>query len=267
MSTIVMSACWPLALPPTAKAVLISLADNANDHGSCWPSIPTIAERTCLSERAVHAAIKTLEAHGVVTANRSNGRHTSYTVAPQNHRTSCATASPAPPQLTSKPPQMASKPPQLPQSPPQQLRSNHQELKATKSKELRPQAALPDPPDWIHADAWAGFVENRRHIKFPMTERAATLVIRELEKLRAAGADPNTILDQSTRNGWRDVFPIRQEKSHASNLPGGKDSLAQRIWRKSADEELRDRAQRHGDADVVGAHGLDLPAQMVKRMR
>ena len=262
-----MSACWPLVLPPTAKAVLISLADNANDHGSCWPSIPTIAERTCLSERAVHAAIKTLEACGVVSANRSNGRHTSYLVTPQNHRSSCATASPAPPQLTTKPPQIASKPPQLPQSPPQQLRSNRKEPKATKSKELRPQAALPDPPQWIHADAWAGFVANRRQIKFPMTERAAELVIRELDKFRATGADPNAILDQSTRNGWRDVFPLRQEKTHASTSATGKDSLAQRVWRKSVDEELRDRAKRHADENLVGEDGVDLPAQVVECMR
>ncbi|HCL3300057.1 TPA: helix-turn-helix domain-containing protein, partial [Pseudomonas aeruginosa] len=34
MSTIIMSACWPLqGLTPAQKAVLISLADNANDEG------------------------------------------------------------------------------------------------------------------------------------------------------------------------------------------------------------------------------------------
>ncbi|URF05983.1 helix-turn-helix domain-containing protein [Cupriavidus campinensis] len=64
------------------KAVLISLADNANDQGVCWPSIPTIAKRVCASERAVQNAIKWLETAKVVTANRSNGRHTSYSVTP-----------------------------------------------------------------------------------------------------------------------------------------------------------------------------------------
>ncbi|WP_309546463.1 helix-turn-helix domain-containing protein [Pseudomonas aeruginosa] len=61
MSTIIMSACWPLqGLTPAQKAVLISLADNANDEGVCWPSVAKIAERTCLSERAVQQAIKVL---------------------------------------------------------------------------------------------------------------------------------------------------------------------------------------------------------------
>ncbi|MBO9766490.1 MULTISPECIES: helix-turn-helix domain-containing protein [Xanthomonas] len=82
MSTLIMSQCWPMQMPPTPKAVLISLADNANDQGHCWPSIPTIAERTCFSERAVQSAIRWLEGNGVLTTDRSNGRHTRYWLTP-----------------------------------------------------------------------------------------------------------------------------------------------------------------------------------------
>lgn len=54
MSTIIMSACWPLqGMSPSQKAVLVSLADQANDDGVCWPSVESIGRRTCLSERAV----------------------------------------------------------------------------------------------------------------------------------------------------------------------------------------------------------------------
>lgn len=80
-----MALCWPLQLPPTAKAVLISMADNANDAGDCWPSISTIAERTCLSSRSVIRAIQDLENHQVLRANRINGRHTSYTLTPDSY--------------------------------------------------------------------------------------------------------------------------------------------------------------------------------------
>lgn len=134
MSTAVMAACWPLQMPPTPKSVLISLADNANDHGECWPSIPKIAERTCFSERAVHAAIRWLEEARVVSADRSNGRHTRYVVTPDayqppqevHHRSSRTTAAPA-----VKPPQEVQEPPQLPQSPPQEVRSNRKEPSRT----------------------------------------------------------------------------------------------------------------------------------------
>lgn len=82
MSTIVLAACWPLQLPPTPKAVLISLADNANDQGVCWPSLETIQMRTCFGRSAVIKAIKWLEGAGLLVADRSNGRKTSYQVVP-----------------------------------------------------------------------------------------------------------------------------------------------------------------------------------------
>ncbi|WP_121493258.1 helix-turn-helix domain-containing protein [Pseudomonas aeruginosa] len=83
MSTIIMSACWPLqGLTPAQKAVLISLADNANDEGVCWPSVAKIAERTCLSERAVQQAIKVLNECRVLSIEARQGRSTMFTVTP-----------------------------------------------------------------------------------------------------------------------------------------------------------------------------------------
>lgn len=84
MSTRIMALCWPLKMPPTAKAVLISLADNANDSGYCWPSLDSICERTCFGRTAVIEAIKWLEEAGFVVANRANGRHTTYMVVSAN---------------------------------------------------------------------------------------------------------------------------------------------------------------------------------------
>jgi biotin operon repressor len=80
MSTRQMAAVWPLQMPSSPKAVLVSLADNANDAGYCFPSLPTICERTCLGRTAVIEAIKWLEQHGALVADRSNGRHTTYTL-------------------------------------------------------------------------------------------------------------------------------------------------------------------------------------------
>lgn len=82
MSTIVMAACWPLQMSGTQKAVLISLADQANDQGVCWPAVETIAERTCASERTVQEALKWLEEHGAITRERRSQRSTMYTVTP-----------------------------------------------------------------------------------------------------------------------------------------------------------------------------------------
>ena len=96
MSTTVMSQVWPLQMPPVAKAVLISLADNANDNGYCYPSISKICERTCFKKRAVIDAIKWLEANALLRANRDNGRHTTYTIPVRNLCVKRTSASGAP---------------------------------------------------------------------------------------------------------------------------------------------------------------------------
>lgn len=83
MSTMIMSACWPLqGMSATQKAVLISLADNANDEGFCWPSVPKIAMRTCLSVRAVQGSIKWLCSTGILSTAERVGRSTLYTLTP-----------------------------------------------------------------------------------------------------------------------------------------------------------------------------------------
>lgn len=82
MSTYIMSKVWPMQMPMAAKAVYISLADNANDHGVCWPSIPTIAKRVCTSERTVFRAIKWLEDNNLLVKNDSLGKSTRYTLTP-----------------------------------------------------------------------------------------------------------------------------------------------------------------------------------------
>ncbi|MEW5680426.1 helix-turn-helix domain-containing protein [Comamonas kerstersii] len=83
MSTILMSQCWPLSgMSPAQKAVLISLADQSNDDGVCWPSVGTISVRTCLSERAVQNAIKWLAQAGLLVAKERSGTSTVYRITP-----------------------------------------------------------------------------------------------------------------------------------------------------------------------------------------
>ncbi len=55
---------------PTVKAVLLKLADAANDAGICWPSLRTIADQTELSLRSVRVALRQLEATGMIQTTR-----------------------------------------------------------------------------------------------------------------------------------------------------------------------------------------------------
>lgn len=91
MSTIIMSQCWPLqGLSVTQKAVLISLADQANDEGVCWPAIATIGKRCCMSARAVRTAMDHLEVVGLLSRERRFNSSNVYAVTPDKFNAAAA---------------------------------------------------------------------------------------------------------------------------------------------------------------------------------
>lgn len=91
MSTVIMSQCWPLqGMTAAQKAVLISLADQANDEGVCWPSVGSIAKRTCLSSRAVQEAIAWLHEARIVQREYRTNSSTYYTVVPERYEPQAA---------------------------------------------------------------------------------------------------------------------------------------------------------------------------------
>jgi hypothetical protein len=60
--------------------VLLALADHANEHGLCWPSISILVRRANVGERTVQRALQSLESAGFVTRERrlrENGSDTS----------------------------------------------------------------------------------------------------------------------------------------------------------------------------------------------
>jgi hypothetical protein len=75
-------------------------------------------------------------------------------------------------------------------------------------------------PDWLPLEAWEGFVAMRKKIKKPLaTERATSLAIGTLDKLRAEGQDVAAVLDQSTMNSWMGLFPISERRAESRPQP------------------------------------------------
>lgn len=75
-----MNWAWQLHLKPTIKFVLMALADAADDDGYCWPSIPTLARKTCMDERSVQRVLNDLKENAYVEINarfRNDGSPTS----------------------------------------------------------------------------------------------------------------------------------------------------------------------------------------------
>lgn len=75
MSIKLMSAIWDNGPDKQAERfVLLALADYANDKGECWPSVVTVAKKTCLSERGVRLVLRALEAGGWLITDLGGGR-------------------------------------------------------------------------------------------------------------------------------------------------------------------------------------------------
>ena len=74
-------------------------------------------------------------------------------------------------------------------------------------------------PNWIDPEAWDAFVQMRRQIKKPLTQRAAVLILKDLTEIRDKGHCPNAALDQSTVCCWRGVWPAKDRVIEAKNKP------------------------------------------------
>ena len=81
MSVHVTSAVWKSSKATgSALLVLLSLADQADDDGFCWPSVANICARTRLSRASVFRHLAELESLGEITRASNDGRSTDYRV-------------------------------------------------------------------------------------------------------------------------------------------------------------------------------------------
>ena len=70
------------------------------------------------------------------------------------------------------------------------------------------------PNDEILNDTFKDYIEMRKKIKAPMTDKAIELAINTLNKLSAGDNEKAIqILNQSIFNGWRGLFPLKEERT------------------------------------------------------
>jgi hypothetical protein len=66
-----------------------------------------------------------------------------------------------------------------------------------------------EPPDWVPLQAWNDYMDMRREIKKPMTEKAQILAFKKLAKLKARGHPPEEVLNQSVMNSYQGLFEVK----------------------------------------------------------
>jgi hypothetical protein len=82
-------------------------------------------------------------------------------------------------------------------------------------------------PDWLPKEAWKDWCDYRRSRKNSFTEKAKTLAIAALAKLKDDGDDPVQVINRSIQNGWTGLFALPKDTQKTAAQPAGSD------WMKS----------------------------------
>jgi len=64
------------------------------------------------------------------------------------------------------------------------------------------------------------FIDHRKSIKKPMTQKAVDLFIAKIESLAREGQNPQELIEAAIMNGWQSVYPqkqTRQDKRHVGH--------------------------------------------------
>lgn len=95
--------------------------------------------------------------------------------------------------------------------------------KKSKEKKSNNSACAYYPNDDLLNQAFSDFVDMRKKIKKPMTDRAITLAMNKLKELAAIPFSDSIdndlaikILEQSTMNCWQGLFPLKEERKTKS---------------------------------------------------
>ena len=210
-----------------AKAVLVALAEFADETGFCFPSQPTLASMTEIKERTVRAHLKLLESKGFIAREHrrvDGGRWTSdgYMLLAEAEQLK-------PPAAKSAARHQRQILPEAKSASGEKLHDGRQNPPAAKSaakpsvesdepsvepsKEDIPARAEGDPPDWIPLDSWKRWIQHRKEIKHVVTVSQAEAQFRVLEKFRARGMLPEDVIEQSIANGWQGLFELKPERN------------------------------------------------------
>ncbi len=247
MSGELLSRAWRVrGLKPAERLVLILMADlaRAEHQNAIWLFQGEIAEKVELHPDTVKAALAALTAAGHLTRQVRRGKQTIYTVQPiategsetpyPAHAVKQSRGSEAPhlddlgrgsegsitpPTKGPKtPPLRGEKPLQWGVSDPSYITiNNHQEPPVNHQVARNAAPDLPEPlPSWVPPEAFRGFADMRKRVNAPLSARGQKLVIEKLQDLRDQGHDPQRVLDQSTANSYRDLFPLKENRNNAA---------------------------------------------------
>ena len=198
-------------ISPMQKLVLMLMADCHNGHTrECFPSIDTLAKDSCAGRRTVIRAIHSLEAAGLISIKKQEGKsnrydlHTSATVTPVSERHPC--------QRDTQP--VSERHPTSATVTPEQERTGNNRKRKARSKNLF----------WDEVKAqgegvprWGDWVEHRREKNKPFTPLSVKTQLEELAEF--SESEQEAAIREAIKNGWQGLFPKKNAKAADDNMP------------------------------------------------
>lgn len=194
----------------SAKSVLVAMANCADPDMVCWPSMKYLEDATDQDRKTVIENIRRLKELGLIEATGARKGRTGQVVVYVLKQPENGTVQQARNRNGSENGTVPFFPSKGPVFPAKQARKRDTEPKGTVMETKRACFAL---PDWISRESWEAYMEMRKAAKKVPTTKAINMVIKRLEQFRTEQHDPNAALDQSTRNNWVDVYPVKSMAS------------------------------------------------------
>lgn len=239
-------------LSSNSKLVLLMLSLYMNHiTTTAWPSNTTLASDTGLSKRAVQRALEEARDKGFIVKEQrfeqgkgqtSNLYHA--TIPMELIESSCVSLD-----ATKSHPHDSQSPPQcLLDTPPVSVSHPNKPLNKQLNKRVEKQ------PKSLHSTTlslelqemgvngvWYDFIDHRKQIRKPLTEKAESLIVSKLKKFTAEGMDATAVLEQSIENGWSGVFALKN---------GGHRHESNRLHRNRTAKRAIDSIAKSGDIEL-----------------
>lgn len=208
-------------LPPSATSIAVILANSLNlKTGQCNPSITTIAKLSSASRRTVHNALDALEEKGLIHRFSTAGTKNSFELVSDRINTDRTSAKT---DTSSKICTSAKNDTQLVQ------KTTYLEdsllIDETVNRNVRACARETPPkngtkkngansrngikfdtlPSGISIDAAQGFVDHRKLLKAPLTQRAFDQAMATAARASEIGMTPDEAIDETVAAGWRGI--------------------------------------------------------------
>lgn len=86
---------------------------------------------------------------------------------------------------------------------------NTHNVTLTRPSKPKPVDALPK-PDYVSQTTWENWLAYRKEIRKPMTATAHRLLLGKLDAIKKSGHDVDNAIKTAIENGWRTVYPPKQ---------------------------------------------------------